>query len=647
MSSKIWLFGIVALIWTLTACALGSRRQFIFEYQTMATVTPPLEFFGAKSETMLAIVLVPIAILLIGRKVETQHQVATGLAPLVVACLPSGLNLARMVTDSLPAPGLWELIWFAFFTGLGLRFLTWDHPNSGYLSYGQSRCLVMAAALASAIWWFGQCQHYYQAFQLGFNDVGHFAQRVANTANGRGFLLETPVLPPFWDHFNPGLLFLVPVWMAIPRVDVFFAVQAIALALPAIQLFGIAKVLRRPPMEACLWGLAWLFHPAISQMNLAYTYGWHPITMAVPFLLWSVQLLLRRRLLLACLLAIIACSFEEGVIVIVGCFCAAMGLWRWYSPTGDDPIVSALPRRGWFLGFGLAVFSFVLVYLFSGLAEFQTARFATLGNSAFEVVLSPLKKPSVFFGLLFRPRNFLFLGLLFVPLIVAYRRPVLWYWLALALPLGVLLMWEHLPAQCIAFQYTSCLLPVFYVGAMLSQRSSKSEALAGTNTETDDVPSSFSTAVASVVAGWTLCLFVGQFPWTRATLDDVTNVTYGPGQELGRRIGEADNLWIQKRINDSRAQAKDIRVLSTGRLATHFVGYQDVETVGQYLERYPKLAKFDASVLPIERYDVIVLDTLELFQQGEEHITRVRDEAISQGFSVTEEAYGFQILKKQ
>jgi hypothetical protein len=157
---------------------------------------------------------------------------------------------------------------------------------------------------------------------------------------------------------------------------------------------------------------------------------------------------------------------------------------------------------------------------------------------------------------------------------------------------------------------------VFYVGAMLSQRSSKSEALAGTNTETDDVPSSFSTAVASVVAGWTLCLFVGQFPWTRATLDDVTNVTYGPGQELGRRIGEADNLWIQKRINDSRAQAKDIRVLSTGRLATHFVGYQDVETVGQYLERYPKLAKFDASVLPIERYDVIVLDTLELFQQG-------------------------------
>ena len=75
--------------------------------------------------------------------------------------------------------------------------------------------VVWIAAVGLGIWWYWQSVEAYNHFLLGFNDFGHFGQRVANTWAGRGFLMETPSLPPFWDHFNPGLALLAPLWGAV------------------------------------------------------------------------------------------------------------------------------------------------------------------------------------------------------------------------------------------------------------------------------------------------------------------------------------------------------------------------------------------------------------------------------------------------
>ena len=58
---------------------------------------------------------------------------------------------------------------------------------------------------------------------LGYHDFGHFAYRVASTWEGRGFLLETPSLPAFWDHFNPGLALLAPLWGLWPDAQALLA----------------------------------------------------------------------------------------------------------------------------------------------------------------------------------------------------------------------------------------------------------------------------------------------------------------------------------------------------------------------------------------------------------------------------------------
>jgi hypothetical protein len=109
---------------------------------------------------------------------------------------------------------------------------------------------------------------------------------------------------------------------------------------------------------------------------------------------------------------------------------------------------------------------------------------------------------------------------------------------------------------------------------------------------------------------------------------------------------EADNLWIRQWIEDKRSSSSNLRVLATGRLATHFVGCQDIETVGQYIERLPKLELLTPDSPAIQRYNLIVLDTLERFQQPPDKITQIRKEALANGFSMTEEKYGVQVFER-
>ncbi|MEZ6079549.1 MAG: hypothetical protein R3C56_28930 [Pirellulaceae bacterium] len=48
---------------------------------------------------------------------------------------------------------------------------------------------------------------------------------------------------------------------------------------------GIVDKQRLGRLSALLFGLAWLTQPVLGQMNLAYTYGWHPISLAIPLML--------------------------------------------------------------------------------------------------------------------------------------------------------------------------------------------------------------------------------------------------------------------------------------------------------------------------------------------------------------------------
>ncbi len=672
-----WGIVLATLIWFTAATSIASRVHLVMGYATVPAGPPTLELFLASWSTWLftttlAVIWLVVALRrLYGAEHDAPRDWKAWAAWAVAGSVPLLANLLRSSGVQL-APNYWEPLWLSAFSGLscGLlaRHLGSPHRRStlrvestslesalgdistrrverrwGERRWGERRwlelCVVTISWLALAGWWYLQSKDYYANYLLGFNDFGHFAQRLANTATGRGLLLETPVLPMFWDHFNPGLMLLAPLWKLFPSVHFIFVLQALSLSVGGLLVWGIARQLDFDRLSALCMGLAWLAQPVLGQMNLAYTYGWHPISLAIPLMLAAVWSLLAKHRWWALLFTLSAMSMEEGVIVVVALFCAGCAAQRLLIPT---PLFSrqetatqnvlGLSATTWSIAAAISILTFLLVYRYSGIAEFQTGRFVALGNSAGEVLLSPVLRPGAFWGAIFRWDKMAFCLSMWLPCFI----PGLlrgWRWmLPTALPLLVLIVWDHKPATSLAFQYSSTLLPIFWLAAIVGGRHAPRMS-----------------SISALTTGLVLSLYVGQMPYSSPTLLDVIGHTYGiqeneNEQLLLRKATDPDGLWLSSQVSQIRQQGGP--VLSTGRVAAHLVGNSDVETVGQYLERRERLSQIpDRMGAPIKHYRWIVLDNREGFQQTPANITAVKSEALQAGFRITSEQYDIVVLE--
>ncbi len=657
----------LAFLWWFLAIGLSSRDYYLLNYGALRSVDPMLEPFRstlfANAFAIVSIVVWLVLHQVVLSSAENRRSITLAKIFLAISLLPAFAWILQGSAESIAIESIWNVFWMSAWTGLSFAELgracglgaSKPRETSGETNATQSWigfATVCALSLTCGIWWTHQSYDFYNRFMLGFNDFGHFMQRVANTADGRGILLETPVLPAFWDHFNPGLLMLVPLWKLFPDVTVAFYLQSISLAGSAILVWKIARAAGHVVVSAVLWSAAWLFQPVLGQMNLAYTYGWHPISLAIPLLLVSVLCLQKRRVGLAFASILLALSMEEGVFVIAALFCGLNATLRYgcfdRARKPERQIYNTMSWQVWTLlclGF---VVGFILVFRFSGLAEFQTARFASLGQTPVQVLLSPVLRPNIFWSQLLSAKNGIFLlGLClpcFLPSMVRGWR----YVLAVVFPLGVLLVWEHRPAQSLAFQYSSILLPVLWLSTMLGSQSP--EPLVASDTKSRWRLPSWSGCAAALGAfatAATLSLFLGQFPFSSRTLQDVQVQTYQPTEtEFRLQQGGVDNLWLHEQVAKIRV-SRDA-VLATGRIASHCVGNRDVETVGQFGQRRDKLAKLaDRLDQPMLHYRWVILDRLEHFQQNDAEIQAVEREAIRSGFAKVDEQYGIVVYRNQ
>ena len=638
----------VTAAWLLSLAVLSGRAYFLNPYAVASVLTPALEPFGMPP----AAFLVGIAIAAVWNWLASRVTDVRAKAYLAIASAPAILWLINLLGIGRIAPMFIEIVWLAAWTGLSFGQLAselvrhWPSDEKPASQWTQLPTALLICMAGCAVWWYCQLCWYYDSFLLGYNDYGHFIQRLHNTLSGQGLLVETPVLPRFWDHFNPGLLLLLPVWSIWPDVHQSFVWQASALSLSSYLIFRIAQALGHSRAQAALWGIAWLVQPSLGQMNLAYTYGWHPITMAIPLLLATIWALLQHRNWMALLCCVTALSMEEGVFVVVSLTAFCCGGWqllsRWRSPSARDATApsthaefsSTLSWPTWIAIGTLAAVAFVIVYKTSGLAEFQTGRFVKLGSSTSEILLSPVLRPAAFWGAWLSYDRWYYLLLLLLPCgVQALRRG--WYLLLpTLLPLGVLIVWDHPPAHCLAFQYASTLLPLFWLAAMTG----------ATKAPLQPESKPLRHPLTACLTGIVLSLFVGQLPFSGSTLLDVDGQTYGTQEELRRRANQEDSVWLAEQVQELRKQPATC--LATGRIAAHLVGMPDIETVGQYIERRERLSQLPDRSIPIRHYQWVILDRREAFQQSHQQTQIVEAEARAAGFVESISKYDIVVLKR-
>lgn len=638
----------LSVLWMIAAVSLATRTHLVMGYGTLRSLTPGLEPFAADLTSILvaAAIIGPWGFLRSKRVTASSDSRVTVLQAdcwLAVSLLPLLISVFEIVASQEVPRLFWEPLWLAAATGMSYFCLLSTQQIAEPEQEAARWPFAAACSLCCGVglWWFVQAVYYHQSFMLGFNDFGHFAQRIANTAAGNGMLLETPVLPVFWDHFNPGLLLLVPLWIAWPDEQLFFALQAIALSGSGIGIYSIARRLEFSPRVSLLFCTAWLVQPVVGQMNLAYTYGWHPITLAIPLLLLGIDSALAKRFWLAALATLLAMSMEEGVIVVVAIwsFTSAARLYcASYLGVVSDESTMQISARVWMTLALASVVAFILVFKLSGLADFQTGRFVALGDSLIEVVLSPVLRPGAFWGQLVRPQSAAFLLCIALPVGLVSLWRAKYMLLAFLPPLGVLLVWDHAPATSLAFQYSSSLLPLLWFAAMEGARR---------------LPSRKGLPAAALAActGAILSLYVGQLPFSRDSLVEVKAATYRANSEMHRERGAEDSIWLLERLDEIRS--REVRVLATGRIAAHLVGCRDVETVGQFIQRRKDLELLvDRASGALQHYDWIVLDLNEGFQQSREQTDTLYQETLDlkQGdvsvFQLVHREYQIAILKR-
>ncbi|MCY2992570.1 MAG: DUF2079 domain-containing protein [Planctomycetota bacterium] len=533
--------------------------------------------------------------------------------------------------------------------------------------------LVWLLTVAAGVWWYGQGLAAYDSYLLGYHDFGHFAWRVANTWEGRGFLQETPSLPAFWDHFNPGLALLAPLWGLWPDAQLFILLQAICLALPAPLVFGIARVWGARESASAAWSVSYLLVPSVSQLNLNFSYGWHPVSMALPLIFLAVWLLLKRQRTAALVAMLLACSFEETIVVAMACLCFALTLQAWWlrprqatlletatEHVSEFVLAQRLPTWGWLtLGAALTA-AFLVVFKVAGFAQFQTGRFSNLGNSCAEIALSPWLRPRDFWGQILRVESLYYLLALTLPLgfrSVVRGWPML---LAAALPVGVLLAWQRPAATCIAFQYVTTLIPVLLLAA-LSGASRGDVVLAQKTDAAQPERRLFVGGIAAIAAGLVASTFFGALPWSSPTLSVLLARTYVAehGRESTsslasskrtetpnpRAVGTEANALLQEIV--ALVGDRDAAVLASGRIASHLLRVRRLESVEQGYDRWQALAwEAGEGSAAVEVFDWVVLDMQEEFQQSHQKMQFCLDQALRAGYQTWRSGHGIMVLAR-
>ena len=316
---------------------------------------------------------------------------------------------------------------------------------------------VLLVALLAAAWFYFVQSKALHNLTFGWMDAGLYYMRVKHTALGHGFLQETLARPPFYDHFDVGLVLLVPFYYLLPRFSLIMVAQAVFLAAVGPALYVYARGRGLSCLCASLVAVAALLFPSISQLAFSFSYGFHPVTLSLPAVILSIHFWQKRRWLPFAALALFACSMEETVFPL-------------YAGIGLVSMLAGPSRRPGALLLTLSVALFLVITkvvmpAFAGAGYFQLAKYSHLGGSFLSILSSPFTRPDVFWSLILSRQSLTFMLLLLAPLgFLPLLAPRLFFYPVVVLVFVLLL--DNADVKSISFQYQTLIIAAWLPAAV-------------------------------------------------------------------------------------------------------------------------------------------------------------------------------------
>jgi uncharacterized membrane protein len=281
-------------------------------------------------------------------------------------------------------------------------------------------------------------------------DLGNMVQAVWSSAHGRPLEMTDGAtgeqIVRLAAHVDPALLLLVPFWWVHPAPETLVVVQAAALAAGVYPVARLALEHLGSRLAAwllCAWYLAfpWVLWNAVNDF--------HPVTIAIPLLLYAIWFLDQHHLGRFAAVAGVALLTGE----LVGLTIAGIGVWY------------ALSRRRYRAGLGIAVagaswtavcLTFLIPAFHDGPNRYYS-RFESVGGSPTGLARTLVTDPGAVIGAVTTGADLRYVALLLLPTaLIALGAPLL---LVAAIPqLGVNLLSDWWSSTQPQYQYVAPIL---------------------------------------------------------------------------------------------------------------------------------------------------------------------------------------------
>ena len=281
----------------------------------------------------------------------------------------------------------------------------------GVLGAIRERAWTLGVGCAMTVWaiaLFAVVRDHYVNFRLARYDLGNMVQAVWSTAHGRPLEITDTTgeqMARLGSHVDPILVALAPLWVVAPTPLLLVAVQIAAVACGALPVFWLARRHTGSERVAGVLALAYLAYPWIAWTAVD---AFHPVTLAIPFLLLCVWFLDSDRLVPFAVCAMIAMSAGE----LMGIAIAALGVW--YALARGHRAAGAV------ITVGGAVWTFVALYVIVPSFYGGSSRFYDLydhvGRSPLGIVRTAFTDPLTILSSITSGDDVLYVALLAVPL---------------------------------------------------------------------------------------------------------------------------------------------------------------------------------------------------------------------------------------
>jgi uncharacterized membrane protein len=301
------------------------------------------------------------------------------------------------------------------------------------------RVVYAGTAAYAGLFVFAAVLHYI-VFGTARADLGSMVQAVWNTQHGHPLESTTfngAQVDRLGTHVDPFLLLFVPllwIWSSPLLLPV---VQALAVTSGALPVFWLARKHLGSSRAGAQFAFAYLLFPATQFNAFTIAASFHPLSMAVPLVLYAVWFLDEDRLLPFSLVALLAFTTNEVVPLAMG----FLGIW--YAVRKGKRVVGL----GIF-GSGLAVTLFDFLWVIphfsaKGLNPFA-GRYSAVGGTPTGIAHKLVSDPAAFVHAVASGHKSAFVALLLIPFLgLCLLEPLLFLAALPALAIDLLSSWGN------------------------------------------------------------------------------------------------------------------------------------------------------------------------------------------------------------